>query len=326
MIKPNNQNSNQQFSASQNSPSNTPLDIRYTPPLSTHSFKSLLLSSLDSQNKNNILKITIDYLRISSSKLSKRSFENLLANLVLPVPCFENKILWHTHPKMPKSKKYQNSIESDKGIIGGYTKRAKYRGRNTRYAYDIMIDFSGSYFANLSLVEQIKLINYLNSYWKLKCHRIDVAIDDYSEELFPVRQMILAIERGDCCGFTKNDKEYFRLTNEGWSGTLGVASRRSELFIRIYSQHKDFIRWEAELKQNKAQRLFTELASLGKENDSGTLPTKDINKALVDAALDQIDFRDKSSSKSPINCATERTIQLPFWRNCKTTIYSLIEN
>jgi hypothetical protein len=36
-----------------------------------------------------------------------------------------------------------------------------------------MVDFSGAYFANLSLLEQINVICYLNSNWQLKGSRRD---------------------------------------------------------------------------------------------------------------------------------------------------------
>ena len=90
-----------------------------------------------------------------------------------------------------------------------------------------MIDFTGSYLANLSLLEQIELINYLNSNWKLKCHRIDVAVDDYSRRLFPVNKMIVAYLEDNYFGFEVIDDNYLDIIDNQLVGTLGIGSRYS---------------------------------------------------------------------------------------------------
>jgi hypothetical protein len=225
---------------------------------------------------------------------------------------------------MPNSRKYQNRIVSKSGIVLGYTKRAKYRGSNTRYVYDIMIDFTGVYFANLSLLEQIKRINYLNSNWQLKCHRLDVAIDDYSRKLFPVGQMIAAFLRGDNFGFQVIDDSYLDIIDNLLVGTLGIGSRFSELFIRIYTWHKLFVRWEVELKRQKAQKLFDTLFDVSNSKSSIESQLKEAQKALAHAAIDYIDFRDKSNSISPKNATKARTNQLPFWSSFKESVVSSI--
>ena len=168
MLKPNKENSNQQLLATQKSPSNTPLFLHNTLTLSTNSFNLLLPSPLDSQLLLELFLIHPDYLRVSSLDLTDKSFCHLRTILFSKTDSQDINKPWHPDPKMPNSKKYQNRIVSKSGIVLGYTKRAKYRGSNTRYVYDIMIDFTGAYFANLNLLEQIKRINYLNSNWQLK--------------------------------------------------------------------------------------------------------------------------------------------------------------
>lgn len=321
MLKPNNQNSNQQLLATQKSVSNTPLFLHSTLTLSTHSFNLLLPSLLDSQLLLKLFLIHLDYLRVSSSNLTDKSFCLLTTILFSQVDSQEINQLWHPDPKMPNSRKYQNRIVSKTGIVLGYTKKAKYHGSNTRYAYDIMIDFTGAYFANLSLLEQIKRINYLNSNWKLKCHRLDVAIDDYSRKLFPVSQMIAAFHRGNNFGFQVIDDSYLDIIDNLLVGTLGIGSRRSSLFIRIYTKHRLFVRYEAELKQAKARDLFKQLADLGKQPCSDTQTLNDAKKVLAHAALDCIDFRDKSSISSPKNATKARTNRLPFWQDLRDTIF-----
>jgi len=183
MIKLNTESSNSQFSATQKSPSNTHLQLHLPLTLSPNSFHNFLFTSNQSKIYFSIINIHLDYLRISTTLSTKKSFDNLLADLGLPIPCFENKISWHPYNEASRKDKYQNSIKSDRRIILGYTKRLLNKSKTPKYVYDIMIDFYGSYFADLSLLEQIKLINWLNSNYKLKCHRIDVAVDDYSREL-----------------------------------------------------------------------------------------------------------------------------------------------
>jgi hypothetical protein len=86
------------------------------------------------------------------------------------------------------------------------------------------------------------------------------------------------------------------------------------------------VRWESELKHKKAQRLFEKLAALGNDQVSGELPVKDILKTLVAAALDNIDFRDKSNILHPKNATRKRTEQLPFWNKFLKILFSAIED
>ncbi|NJO97361.1 MAG: replication initiation factor domain-containing protein [Pleurocapsa sp. CRU_1_2] len=189
-----------------------------------------------------------------------------------------------------------------------------------------MIDFTGAYFANLSLLEQQNLIYYLNSNWQLKCHRLDVAVDDYSRKLFPVGQMIAAFLKGDNFGFQVIDDSYLDIIDNLLVGTLGIGSRRSQLFIRIYTKHLKFVRWEAELKQREAQKLFDTLSDLTNTTSSSKLHLKDAQIALAHAAFSYIDFRDKSDSISPKNATKARTNQLFFWRSFKQMLFSSLEN
>jgi hypothetical protein len=326
MLKPNQENSNQQLLATQKSASNTPLFLHSTLTLSTNSFNLLLPSLLDSQLLLELFLIHLDYLRVSSLDLTDKSFCLLTTILFSKIDSQDINKPWHPDPKMPNNKKYQNRIVSKTGIVLGYTKKAKYHGSNTRYTYDIMIDFTGAYFANLSLLEQIELICYLNSHWQLKCHRLDVAIDDYSRKLFPVGQMIAAFLRGDNFGFQVIDDSYFDIIDNLLVGTLGIGSRRSSLFIRIYTKHRLFVRYEAELKQAKARSLFVKLANLRSPKHSDISLIKDIQKALVYAALDCIDFRDKSSIISPKNATKARTNRLPFWRDLRDSIFYMLKS
>ena len=188
-----------------------------------------------------------------------------------------------------------------------------------------MIDFYSSYFTDLTLLEQLELINYLNDNFKPKCHRIDVAIDDYSRELFPILQMLVAYEMGNYFGFKETNEQYLYCRSEGCIGTLPLGSRHSEHYVRIYTLHKYFDRWETELKRKKAQRLFDELARLINDKSSSILPIKSICKTLVDTAIGQIDFRDKSKINSSTNATRARTKRLSFWQERIDKINQTIE-
>ncbi|MEM7591582.1 MAG: hypothetical protein AAF383_08685 [Cyanobacteria bacterium P01_A01_bin.83] len=326
MINQNNSNSNSQFSATQKSPSNTPLFLHSTLTLTSNDFTSSNTYNYDFQLFNKYFYFHLDYLRVSTTDLTEKSFILLTTILFSKV---DSKIInkpWHPDPSMPKRKKYKNRRVSKTGIVIGWTKRAKYRGRNTRYVYDVMIDFTGAYFADLTLLEQQELIYYLNSNWKLKCHRIDVAIDDYSRQLFPVGQIISAFLEGNQYGFKVIDDSYLDIINNKLVGTLGLGSRRSSFFVRIYTKHQEFVRWETELKQNKAQKLFDKLIELNVDKSEGSLPVLDILKSLLDAALCKIDFRDKSIGVSLKNATKTRTNRLPFWQILLDNLYSIIEN
>lgn len=326
MVKLNNGNSKYKFLAAQKSHSNTHLFLHLPITLSTNSFNSFLSTLNKAKISFNLLNIHLDNLRISTNSLTKKSFNRILADLSLPIPYCENKKPWHPDSKMPKSKKYQNSLRSDKGIILGYTKRLLNNSKKPKYVYDIMIEFYGSYFANLSLLEQLNLVNYLNRSLEPKCHRIDVAIDDYSKKLFPILQMLVAIDSGDYFGFKKVDEEYLYCTSEGCLGTLYLCSRLSEFFVRLYTSHEYFDRWETELKRGKAKKLFVHLASLVKESNDEVLSMSDILKALVNDAFGKIDFRDKSKCMSPSNATREKTNRLPFFQKILDIVYSSTAN
>ena len=250
----------------------------------------------------------------------------MLANLGLPIPYQENRISWHPDKSMPKSKQYQNRIVSSTGIVLGYTKRLKDRSKKSKYAYDIMIDFTGAYFADLTLLEQQELIYYLNSNWKLKCHRLDVAMDDYSRKLFPVGQMITAYLEGNNFGFKDIDDSYLDIIDNKLIGTVGLGSRYSIFFIRIYTKHRYFVRWETELKRKKAQKLFDKLASFTTDKSINSLLIKAIFETLINAAISQIDFRDKSNYTNKQHASKKKTKRLPFWQKTIDKIYLLIEN
>ena len=321
MIKPNTENSNSQLLATQKSPSNAPLFLHLPPTLSTNSFNLLLSTQLDSHLLSNFLSIHLDYLRVSISELTKLSLTRLKNYLFSGLNTRTINKPWHPYSEIPKSQKYDYRIVSKAGIALAVKKRAKYKGKNTRYVYDVMIDYTGAYFADLSLLEQFELIYCLNANYKLKCHRIDVAIDDYSRELFPLLQMVVAVEMKNCFGFTESNQDYLYCRSEGCIGTLALGSRRSEHYVRIYTVHKFFDRWEAELKQGKSQSLFNNLAAFSIDKLPDKHQIEKLLKTLVLAAFYDKDFRDKTSISSQKNATKARTKRLLFWSDSLSKIF-----
>ena len=324
MILPNNLNSNSQLLAALKSPSNTHLYHRDTLTLSTNSFSLLLPTLLDSHFLSNLLSIHLDYLRISSINFTKSNLVILVNHLFCGLDTKTINKPWHPHPKTAKSKKYDYRIVSKAGIVLAVKKRAKYRGKNTRYVYDIMLDLTGAYFVNLSLLEQLKVIHHLNDNFQLKCHRLDVAIDDYSRELFPVGQMITAYLEDNNYGFEVIDDNYLDLVDKRLTGTLGIGSRHSSFFVRIYTRHSYFVRWETELKQNEAQKLFNNLATLADNKSSIQSVLKDVHTALLSAAIGQIDFRDNYRFTNRKHASRGKTEQLFFWKDFLDKVEQLL--
>ncbi|BAZ44227.1 hypothetical protein NIES4102_38810 [Chondrocystis sp. NIES-4102] len=326
MIKPNIQSSNKQLLVVENCSSNTTLSLHNTLSLTTNSFNYLLPTKTYSQFKFLKNFIHLDYLRLSSNNLTKKSFDSLV-DFVFDKQ--ETKTInkpWHPDPKMPQSKKYQNIITSSSGITLGYTKKAKNRGKNIRHVYDIMLDLSGAYFAKLSLLKQQKVISYLNINWTFKCHRIDVAIDDYSHKLIPVIEMKKAFKLGYNFGFSVIDDSYFKITDNQFEGTLAIGSRRSSLFIRIYTKGKDFVRYEAELKRQKAQGLFNQIANLEVDKTLANDLIVSFAIVLAEAALSSIDFRNKDNISSQKNMTKKRTDRLFFWQDFIDKVLVTIDN
>ena len=326
MINLNSEYSNSQFSASQKNSSNTPAFLHIPLTLSTNSFNSLLPLLTDSHFSLSIFHIHPDYLRVSTSGLTKLSFSKLKNYLFDGQDTRTINKFWHPNPKTPNTKKYPHRIVTDTGVVLAYRKRAKNRGANRRIVYDIMIELYGSYFADLSLLEQLELICYLNSNWQLKCHRIDVAVDDYSGKLFPLLQISVALEQGNYFGFKTIDEEYLYCFPKGCVGTIALGSRKHNHYVRIYTKGIKNNRWEAELKQDKAQDLFNELASFNTEKLQDIEQIKTLLKLLVEAVFGDKDFRDKNSCSTTKNTTRKRTTRLGFFERTNKIVFDTIEN
>ena len=75
------------------------------------------------------------------------------------------------------------------------------------------------------------------------------------------------------------------------------------------------MRWEAEFKQKKAQKLFDKLFEIRENKTDEVTYIRNVIKALDTAAFDGIGFGDKSSVSSSKNATKARIKPLPFWQS-----------
>lgn len=138
--------------------------------------------------------------------------------------------------------------------------------------------------------------------------------------------MITAFIFGCNFGFRVIDDSYLDIVDNQLQGTLGIGSRRSELFIRIYTKHKSFVRYEAELKRHKAQALFNQITNLKVDKITANHLIVNLGYLLAETALFGIDFRDKDNISSQKNMTRKRTYRLFFWQEFVDKVLGIIEN
>jgi DNA relaxase NicK len=139
----------------------------------------------------------------------------------------------------------------------------------------------------------------------LKCSRIDLAVDDYSQML-EYDQIKTALEQGQYAGFKMADcvKNY----GSKWHGwTIYLGRRLSDKFVRIYDKYAESkgqikaTRWETEYKHELANKVFA--AYLEFPEDEAEFQSK-----IVDIAIGGVAFVDKKD-KNIIRCSL-----LDWWR------------
>ena len=154
---------------------------------------------------------------------------------------------------------YENKIIAPNGISGGFTDNLE-TGK-----LDVMIQFSGKYFDGQSVVDQWRLLLGLKHTFKVKCNRIDIAIDDPSYSLIPVDNMVEGCQNNENFGFRS-----FKTISSGECGkSLSVTnyfgSRNSGKIVRIYDHNEECHRFEAEFKRGYSQPIFDFISSIKRE-------------------------------------------------------------
>lgn len=157
---------------------------------------------------------------------------------------------------------YRNRIVASNGIQGGFNLSSDEEIEQGRAPVECMVDFSGNYFSDKSCVDVWRMCRGLNNVYKVKATRIDIAIDDYSEESFiPVKEMYEAWGDNNNFGF-KN----YKFISGGSSidemeSTHYFGSRDSGKMTRIY-RHDGRMRFETEYKRGYAPAIFQLLCVL----------------------------------------------------------------
>jgi DNA relaxase NicK len=160
----------------------------------------------------------------------------------------------------------------------------------------------GKTMSKLNLKQQHHLCFELFRICGFTCNRIDTAIDD-SEKSIPVSTIKKALNRGNYKGF----KEF-----EFKGDTLYLGSSKSNEFTRFYNTlHNhgfDADRWELQLRDTKAHRLFTAIAI------NQFTSEKYIAKFLVSNFLDSISFVNRTNARGKKEKNLSRCSMLPWWK------------
>ena len=151
---------------------------------------------------------------------------------------------------------FENTIVSPCGIKGGFTVDSETE------KVDVMIDFSGQYFADQTVVDQWRLLVGLKYAYAVNCLRIDLAVDDYTYSHIPLSNMMQSCEKGENFGFQKRAFSGSWKCGKRKKITQYFGSRESNKFVRVYDHEGECHRFEAEYKGKKAQRIFDLLSQV----------------------------------------------------------------
>lgn len=239
-----------------------------------------------------------DYLRIRRDEMPMDTFVRLLEFLDQKLSCEMEK------PWSPGgfALYYENRIEGIEGIRGGFTV-------DDDGCVSTMIDLSGLYFKQLTPVDQWRLFQGLYYTYKVKCSRIDLAIDDYTYSVIPVDEMYEAAMAG--CNFRFKKVKVIESGNcgEEQARTVYYGSRESGKLVRTYNHDSECMRLESEFKRKYSHVIFSELATMERPSlfdsegaDSSAFKiflagdnhwSNTIQRKMAAMALGAIDFRNR---------------------------------
>jgi hypothetical protein len=312
MLKRNTQNSNSQPAIFGGNSGNTPLIL---PKNIKKSAKTTATKRLQSSAKNSNLPSAFynhsDYLRITFQGLNESQFKQVLTLIDDKHITLEPNKDWSCGSE---ANRYKNKITSPTGLEGGYNINPSNSYQNQLSLYDVMIDLRGTYFANLTPIEQYRLLCSLNQIPSCKFTRFDCAIDDYSYQQIPVNEMIKAHQQGNYFGYQKHT---YTATDDGSGSdktTHYFGSRKSPKYVRVYDHKGKCKRMEAEFKGSHAQEAVAKIISLQQGESSELEFSKVIQQTLGGMTVGIIDFRDKSKLKNQSKAARSKTSRLPFYQ------------
>ena len=209
--------------------------------------------------------VHLDYLRVYGDRFSEKEFLQLLSFIDNKYMSINPENSWSCGAN---ARRYEMKIESPSGIVGGCTRKELESGA---IVYDVMIQMSGIYFSDKSIKNQWRLLVGLYSRWRLKCTRIDIAIDDKTYGLIPLKQMKKAVNKKNHYGFRKVGETFkgdsFLEREKRKTATTNFGSRESGKYCRVYNHKDKCLRYEVEYKQEYAQLVYESIANLQRTHD-----------------------------------------------------------
>lgn len=249
----------------------------------------------------------IDYLRIKAQFDSQKSLNTFLEFVFNSHPYNIDNVSWSAGRG---AKKFDNRITTLGGGFGGIS----YHDENCQSG-DIMIDLPGEYWGQFDVVSQHNIFSALKNIYHCECTRLDICIDDYSQKIVPINQMLEATENLNVSGFhadkyklvssrqkiESKDKQTFKIIPVD---THYFGSRQSDKFTRVYkhvfSEGLESLRYEVEFKGVPSSKVFEILADYPYDkSQSREQNLINISQNLASIALGAIDFVDKKISRNP---------------------------
>ena len=261
----------------------------------------------------------LDYLRVRRDEMSMDDFLLLLDFIVkrhsqvMDVPWSPGAgAVWYQHK-----------------IVGAYGVRGGFSYHEEGYV-SCMIDLPGEYFEQLNPVDQWHLITGLGHRFKVRCSRIDLAIDDPDYHVIPIDEMREAYGRGQNFRF-RNHKYVMSSSGIGdCDETDYFGSRNSGKMVRTYDHEGECHRFEVEFKRGFAQPVFENILFLKREDAISAegiafstqkgLSANDsqmsiyVQRTMSAIALGAIDFRDRGNRRDKSRVGVRDSIRLDFWQ------------
>lgn len=191
----------------------------------------------------------------------------------------------------------------------------------------ITLDIPGSACDELTAPDKLLLIEALEKEFNCKSTRLDVYFDDY-ERTVDMEKLRIVAEKKDFSVFQVASANYTynrtRKENDGLvydAVTFGRrASKGSGAFLRVYDKNlesngeQNCIRWELELTQKKAQKVFTILAGC----DGNLEAFATICGAVIGGCVNFVHRTERSGDKNIIRLA-----EYDWWTSIKETLHTL---
>lgn len=241
---------------------------------------------------------------------------------------------------------YENKITSPLGIKGGFTEKLDIG------LTEVMLEFSGQYFAGISVINQWRFLVGLKNTFNARGTRVDISIDAYKYDLIPLNEMLKACDEKNNFGFNFQKSISSGTCGEDKKNTEYFGSRNSGKMVRIYEHKGECLRFETEFKRNYADVVFSFLAGINRKFIGSEMEEKlcmdaidnnvekkvnknfEVNvqkiwedlhgceqrfetliqKVMGSLAVSAIDFRDKSSRKDRSKASYKDTKRLDFYQ------------